>query len=100
MGCWCLTDVGGEGATIFFSLLQLGVLAFKLAQLLRFRNSHPAELVAPAIESLLGQVVQSAHLANVSRLLRFLQNPNDLFFCESLPLQLDRFPKAGHKPKP
>ena len=69
-------------------LLQLGVLSFKLAQLLRFRNSHPAELVAPAIESLLRQVVQSEHLANVPRLLRLLQNPNDLFFGKSLKLHL------------
>ena len=88
MGCWCLTDVGGEGATIFFSLIQLGVLAFKLAQLLRFRNSHPTEFVAPAIESLLGQVVQSEPLANVPRLLRLLHNPNDLFFGKSLKLHL------------
>ena len=88
MGCWCLTDVGREGATIFFSPIRLGVRAFKLAQLLRFRNIYRAELVAPAIESLLGRVVQSAYLANVSRLLRFLQNPNDPLFGESFPLHL------------
>jgi len=75
--------------------LQLAVLTLELLQSPRFRNIHPAELRAPAVERLLGNIVEPADLSNVSRLLGFLQNPDDLLFRKLLPLRLvsDRLPK-------
>jgi hypothetical protein len=54
----------------------------------RLSNRHDIYPAAPSTTSLLGQVVQSAHRANVPRLLRFLEDPDDLLFAESLPLHL------------
>ena len=67
---------------------ELRVLARELLQALRFRHVHPAELRSPPVERLLRDVVQPAHLADVPRLLSLVQNANNLFFRESLPLPL------------
>ena len=47
-------------------LLQLAVLSFALSQLLCFRNFHPAEFLASAIERKLPNVVLTARRSHVS----------------------------------
>jgi hypothetical protein len=77
-----------QGALLRNHLLQLAVLSLEFLEPLCFRNFHPAELRSSAIERLLRDVVQPAGCSDVSSLLGFVQNPNDLLFRESLLLHL------------
>ena len=58
-------------------LLQLCILALKRLDSSGFRYIHATELVAPAVESLLGDVVLPTKIVDIPDRHHFLQNPDN-----------------------
>src|SRR5579864_1498942 len=65
-------------------LLQLRVLRLERFEALGVRHIHPAELAAPEVIARLGEAVLAAQLLHRDTSIAFAQEPDDLFFAESL----------------
>ena len=71
-------------------LLQPSILLRQVLQFLDFINSHAGKPLAPAINALLGYPVPLGHLG-YRILIRFTQNPDDLFVAVSALLHCSPF---------
>ena len=63
---------------------EFAVLAFERLEVLRIRDRHAAEFGLPVVISCIADTVLAAEVGDLSTGFCFLQDPNDLLFCESV----------------